>query len=127
MTSKGNPEPVIRVGIVEDDERIRGSLVQILERAGSVRCIAACASAEEALRCTLLESADIILMDINLPGQSGIECLSELKMLWPSLQVVMLTVYEDTEHIFSSLKAGACGYLLKRSSPEELIAALRDV
>ncbi len=117
----------IRVALVEDDARIRSSLISLLELADGFRCVNAFASAEEALAGPLAEIADVVLMDINLPGRSGIECVSELKRRIPALLVVMLTVYEDTDRIFAALRAGASGYLLKRTPPAELLESIREV
>jgi DNA-binding NarL/FixJ family response regulator len=92
-----------------------------------VRCVCACGSAEEALREIPPAAPDVVLMDINLPGLSGIGCTTRLKQQMPALQVIMLTVYEDGDSIFSALKAGACGYLLKRSSSAEILDAVTAV
>jgi DNA-binding NarL/FixJ family response regulator len=90
-------------------------------------CVCACATAEEALETIPRHQPEIVLMDIQLPKLSGIECTAQLKRLLPSLHIIMVTVYEDTERIFRALRAGACGYLLKRCTPEELISAVREV
>jgi DNA-binding NarL/FixJ family response regulator len=90
-------------------------------------CVYACATAEKALKEIPKHQPDIVLMDIQLPDISGIECTAQLKQLLPSVQIIMVTVYEDTERIFKALRAGACGYLLKRCTPEELISAIREV
>ena len=119
------PEP-IRVALVEDDGRIRASLISLFELAQGYRCVNAFASAEEALAGSVTDIADVILMDINLPGRSGIECVAELKRRNPTLLVIMLTVYEDADKIFSALRAGASGYLLKRTPPSELLEAIRE-
>ncbi len=121
-----NAEP-IRVALVEDDERIRASLISLFELAEGYRCVNAFATAEEALASGVEGVADVVLMDINLPGQSGIECVAELKRRKPGLLLVMLTVYEDTDRIFAALRAGASGYLLKRTHPTELLESIRDV
>jgi DNA-binding NarL/FixJ family response regulator len=86
-----------------------------------------CATAAEALKEIPKHQPDIVLMDIQLPDISGIECTAQLKQLMPSVQIIMVTVYEDTERIFKALRAGACGYLLKRCTPEELIFAIHEV
>lgn len=117
----------IRVALVEDDGRIRASLISLFELAEGYRCVNAFASAEEALAGAVADIADVVLMDINLPGRSGIECVAELKRRNPSLLVIMLTVYEDADKIFAALRAGASGYLLKRTPPAELLEAIRDV
>ena len=117
----------ITVAIVEDSRTIRESLRRILEDTPGLRCEWAVSSAEEALveapRCR----PDVILMDIHLPNMSGIECTARLKAALPEADVIMLTVYEDNDKIFKALQAGACGYLLKRTRPEELIQAIKDV
>lgn len=126
MSTEAKSSP-IRVGIVEDDDRIRESLVALIERAPGFRCVAAHPSAEEALPGLAGVRPDVVLMDINLPGKSGIECVADLKSLLPATQIVMLTVFEDTDKIFQSLQAGASGYLLKRTPPEELLTAMDEV
>ena len=117
----------IPVSIVEDDEPVGSMLAQWIQQAPEFRCINRHASAEAALAALPAEKPAVVLMDINLPGISGIECVRRLKPLLPGTQFVMLTVYEDPEHIFNALAVGACGYLLKRLSRAELLAALRDV
>ncbi len=116
-----------KVAIVEDDRGLREQLAQILGAARDVRFVGACASGEEALERIHLLHPDVVLMDIKLPGMSGIECVAQLKRVLPGLQVIMLTVYEDSESIFRALKAGADGYLLKSSPPEVLLQAIDDV
>jgi DNA-binding NarL/FixJ family response regulator len=113
--------------VVEDDSRLRGQLLQILEDLDDIQCLGACGSAEEALEVVPRKKPDVVLMDIKLPKMSGIQCVHELKKVLPALQVIMVTVYEDTERIFKALKSGASGYLVKSGPPEQLIAAIRDV
>jgi DNA-binding NarL/FixJ family response regulator len=115
------------VSIVEDDSSIRQILTEWINHGEGFRCISVQNSAESALAKLPMEKPRIVLMDINLPCQSGIECVHRLKPIMPDTQFVMLTVYEDTKHIFDALKAGACGYLLKGMPREELIAALKQV
>jgi len=115
------------VALVEDSAPMRRNLERMLRRAPGVRCVCACGTAEEALEQIPRSRPDVVLMDINLPGASGIECTARLKQQMPATQVIMLTVYEDTTSIFSALKAGACGYLLKRSSPGEILDAVTTV
>jgi DNA-binding NarL/FixJ family response regulator len=112
---------------VEDDRGLREQLVKILNSAPGIRCAGACISAEEALELIPAKHPDVVLMDIRLPGMSGIDCVAELKRSLPALQVIMLTVYEDSERIFRALKAGAAGYLVKSSPPEKLLEAIVDV
>ncbi len=117
----------IRVGIVEDDRSFRENLAAWIDQTAGFSCTAACASAEEALK-RLPESApDVVLMDIHLPGKSGIECVTRLRRLLPQTQVIMLTVEEDSEQVFESLKAGATGYLVKHVAPEEILEAVAEV
>lgn len=118
--------PVISVAIVEDDAGIRESLAAFLGRATGVRCLAAYCNAEDALRGFKSVTPDVVLMDINLPGRSGIEATRELKRLRPDARILMLTVYEDNKALFDSLKAGACGYLLKRTASEKIVEAIRE-
>lgn len=118
---------MITIGIVEDDAVVRGSLTRLIGEAQGFRCLAACASGEEALQRLPKVKPQVVLMDVNLPKISGIECTRQLRELLPQTQVLMLTVYEDSDHLFKALKAGASGYLLKRSEPEEVLEAIRDV
>lgn len=123
-----NPElKRIHVAVVEDNERVRGSLVRLLEESPGFSCLSACSSAEQALQAGFENSADVVLMDINLPGQSGIECVSVLKHRRPQLQFMMLTVYEDADKVLAALKAGATGYLLKRTPPAQILNAIREL
>ncbi len=115
------------VVVVEDDKGLREQLVQILESTPDIQCMGAYTSAEEALPQILANNPDVVLMDIKLPHMSGIQCVAEIKKTSPNLQVIMVTVYEDSERIFRALKAGANGYLVKSSPPEQLLAAIRDV
>jgi DNA-binding NarL/FixJ family response regulator len=117
----------IAVSIVEDNDQVRKTLARLINRAEGFRCLSQHANAEVALEALPNERPDVVLMDINLPGMNGVECVRRLKPVAPGIQVVMLTVYEDTENIFSALLAGATGYLLKRTSSAELLAAIRDV
>ncbi len=116
-----------RIAIVEDNKTIRESLMEFVQADPECCCVCACATAEEALEAIPRHQPEIVLMDIQLPKLSGIECTAQLKRLLPSLHIIMVTVYEDTERIFKALRAGACGYLLKRCTPEELISAVREV
>lgn len=116
-----------KVAIVEDDNGLREQLAQILGSASDVRFVGACASGEDALERIPALQPDVVLMDIKLPGMSGIECVAHLKRILPSLQILMLTVYEDSERIFRALKAGADGYLVKSSPPSVLLEAIDDV
>src|SRR5579859_1128380 len=115
------------VAIVEDNAVIRNTFRQWIDAAPGFRCVAACSSAEEALVEIPRLKPDVVLMDINLPGESGIACTAQLKEKLPGVQVIIVTVYRNHELIFQALQAGACGYLLKRSSPEELLKAISEV
>jgi DNA-binding NarL/FixJ family response regulator len=115
------------VVVVEDNRGLREQIVQILEAAPDLKCLGAFASAEEALPEILGKNPDVVLMDIRLPGMSGIQCVAEIKKVLPTMQIIMVTVYEDSERIFRALKAGANGYLVKSSPPKTLLAAIRDV
>ena len=117
----------ITVSIVEDNDRFRGTLARVLNRADGFRCISQFASAEDALKGLPAEAPGVVLMDINLPGMNGVECVRQLKQLLPTVQVMMLTVYEDTDNIFAALAAGATGYMLKRTPRAELLEAIREV
>ena len=117
----------ITVSIVEDDAAAREILADWIRRAQGFRCAGMHASGEGALATLPAEKPTVVLMDINLPGMSGIECVRRLKPSLPDTQFVMLTVYEDSDYIFNALTAGASGYLLKRMPRAELLAALRDV
>jgi DNA-binding NarL/FixJ family response regulator len=116
-----------KVAVVEDNQGLRQQLVQILNSAPDIRCVGAFSSAEEALKEIPARKPDVVLMDIKLPGMSGIECVVELKTIMPALQIIMVTVYEDSERLFRALKAGANGYLVKSSPPKQLLEAVRDV
>jgi DNA-binding NarL/FixJ family response regulator len=118
---------MIRVSIVEDDNRIRESLAVLIDGGENIRCISTHPTAEEAFTQIPLKKPDVVLMDINLPKMSGIECVRKLKTLLPRLQILMLTMYEDDELVFQSLMAGASGYLVKRTSPAELLQAIEEV
>lgn len=115
------------VAIVEDDAGIRDNLVALLNGSPGYRCVGACGSAEESLAQIPHWRPDVVLMDINLPKMSGIECVARLKARLPELLVLMLTVYEDGDSIFRALKAGASGYLIKRVATDKLLEAIDDV
>ena len=117
----------IKVSIVEDNEQLRTTLAKMIARSEGFECLGQHPSAEAGLEAIPNEKPDVVLMDINLPGMNGVECVRKLKQILPNTQVVMLTAYEDTENIFNSLAAGAAGYLLKRSKSQEILDAVRDV
>jgi DNA-binding NarL/FixJ family response regulator len=117
----------IDVAIIEDDASVREIISGWLSRTKGFRCVGAYESTESALELLPAGKPAVVLSDINLPGLSGIECVRQLKPLLPETQFVMLTVYEDAEHIFNALSAGASGYLLKRTTRKGLIEALSEV
>ena len=116
-----------KIAIVEDNKVIRESLTEFVQADPECRCVCACATAEEALKLIPKHEPEIVLMDIQLPNMSGIDCIAHMKRLLPSVHIIMVTVYEDTDRIFKALRMGACGYLLKRCTPEEVVAAIREV
>jgi DNA-binding NarL/FixJ family response regulator len=118
---------MISVSIVDDEKKLCQSIATFLNASTGFRCVSIYGSAKAALQKLPGDQPDVVLMDINMAGMDGIECVRQLKVLAPQIQIVMLTVYEDTERIFTALAAGATGYLLKRYEPEELLQAIRDV
>ena len=117
----------IRIAVVEDDSTVRNGLRMLLNGTPGFSCIDAYGSGEEALTGIPGNQPDVVLMDINLPGISGIECILKLKEMDLPVLFIMLTVFEDTDAIFRSLSAGACGYLLKHTPPAKLLEAIQDV
>jgi DNA-binding NarL/FixJ family response regulator len=117
----------ISVSIVEDNEQLRKTLARVISRSEGFECVSHYGTAEEALAALPKEKPEVVLMDINLPGINGVECVRKLKETSPDILSVMLTVYEDTENIFNALAAGASGYLLKRTKTPELLEAIREV
>ena len=117
----------IAISIVEDNDKLRATLARVIDRTDGFRCVSEYANAEDALADLPKIKPDVVLMDINLPGINGVECVRQLKKLLPQIQVMMLTVYEDTENIFNALAAGANGYMLKRTPAKELIEAIREM
>ena len=117
----------ITVSIVEDNDQLRGTLARVINRAEGFHCLSQYPDAEAAVEALPRDHPDVVLMDINLPGMNGVECVRRLKQLAPDSLVIMLTVYEDTENIFNALAAGASGYLLKRTPRAEVLDAIREV
>ena len=117
----------IKVAIVDDDEGIRATLATLIRRAPALRLAGGYPDAETALKEIPGHAPDVVLMDINLPGMNGVECVRQLKTILPGVQFLMLTVYEDSDSLFNSLKAGASGYMLKRTASARLIEAIQDV
>ena len=118
---------MIKIALVEDNASIRETFREWFDAAPGMRCLCACATAREALQEIPRCRPDVVLMDINLPDESGITCTAKLKRLLPELRIVIVTIYKDYDLIFQALQAGASGYLLKRSSPEELLQAIKYV
>ena len=118
--------PPVRVAIVEDQAGVAASLTKLINRVAGLQVIAAYPDGETALAQIPRQKPEVVLMDIGLPGMSGIDCVRELKAVLPALPIIMLTVYDDGEHLFNSLKAGASGYLLKRTTGEKLVEAITE-
>src|ERR1041385_894458 len=116
-----------KVAIVEDNATLRKYLAEVIGNTPAHRCVCACESAEEALIQIPAQRPNVVLMDIHLPGESGIACTARLREKMPNLQIIMLTVYKDMKVIFNALKAGACGYVLKRSDDQEILDAIAEV
>jgi DNA-binding NarL/FixJ family response regulator len=115
------------VAIIEDNNTMRKTLEELINATPGYRCVCACSTSKEALARVPKQRPDVALMDIHLPDESGIACMAQLTQEMPELQVIMVTIYADTELILRALKAGACGYILKRSRPEEIINAIAEV
>src|SRR5512133_1783131 len=121
------PQTPTRVAIVEDDQQTRASLERLVRSTEGFECTGVFSSGEEAVEGMGRRPVHVVLMDINLPGMSGVECTRQLKTLFPDILIVMLTVYDDSDRIFQALKMGASGYLLKRATADEIVAAVQNV
>ena len=119
--------PMIKVSIVEDDAKLRETLVRYFAGQPGFRCLKAYPNAEAALADIPQHPPDVALMDINLPGMSGIECVFRLREAAPSVKIIMLTVFEESEQVFKALSAGAFGYLVKSNRPAKILEAIREV
>src|SRR3954465_1882637 len=117
---------MIKVGIVEDNKTVREGFETLLNRTPGFQCVCTCGSVAEALKTIPKAQPDVVLMDIQLPDSTGVECTEKIKAQMPKLQIVIVTVYEDSERIFQALRAGACGYLLKRAEPEKILTAIKE-
>ncbi len=117
---------MIKVGIVEDNKTLREGFETLLNRTPGFQCVCTCATVAEALKKIPKAMPDVVLMDIQLPDSTGVECTAKIKEMMPKIHIVIVTVYEDSERIFQALRAGACGYLLKRAQPEKIIAAIKE-
>jgi DNA-binding NarL/FixJ family response regulator len=117
----------ITVALVEDNALVRTSVEQVLRDSAACRWVGSSCDAERALESMPVWNPDVVLMDLELPGMSGADCAARLKEVLPHVQILVLTVFSDSAQIFKALKAGASGYLLKRSSPHEVVQAIKDV
>lgn len=117
----------VTVAIVEDNASIRETLERLIADAPGFTCVCTCETGGDALRMIPRFAPQVVVMDIRLPDLTGIECTARLKRQMPALQVLMFTVHEDHDNIFKALEAGACGYILKRSTPEEILEAITDI
>ena len=118
---------MVQVAIVEDNKTTREALETIVNLSPDCRCVCVCETAEDALRMIPEHQPQVVLMDIQLPKMTGVECVARLKERLPAVQVIMVTVYQDPDRIFRALRAGASGYLLKRATPDKVLSAIRDV
>jgi DNA-binding NarL/FixJ family response regulator len=116
-----------RIALVEDDNGLRASMVSLLKRTSWIRVVADYADAKSALADIVPRKPDVVLMDVNMPEMSGVECVTHLKALLPRVYILMLTVHDDNDSLFNSILAGADGYLLKDTVPSRLLAAIREV
>ncbi len=117
---------MIKVGIVEDNKTVREGFETLLNRTAGFQCVCTSATVADALRQIPRAQPDVVLMDIQLPDSTGVECTAKIKEMMPAVHIVIVTVYEDSERIFQALRAGACGYLLKRAQPEKVLAAIQE-
>lgn len=118
---------MIRIAIVEDNATMLSALRDWVSHDPAFLCVCACSTGREAIMRIPEARPDVVLMDIQLPGVSGIACTARLKQMLPALRIIMVTVYRDNDRIFQALKAGACGYLLKRSAPEDVLRSIHEV
>lgn len=122
-----NTDQIIRVSIVEDIPEIRDALRVLIHGSDGFECTLVYPDAEEALDKMPLNKVDVVLMDITLPRMNGIECMKILKTKKPDVLFMMCTVHDDDDHVFNALKAGAAGYILKRTSPAQILEAISDI
>src|SRR6185437_9680242 len=118
---------ITRVAVVEDSGTLRQCLEKMISRTSGYKCVCTCANSEEALVEIPKALPDVVLMDIHMPGESGITCTARLRQAIPELQIIILTVYNDTKMVFQALRAGACGYVLKRADQKDILAAIAEV
>lgn len=127
VTAPAESRPAVTtVALVEDDAGLRRTMERLLNFSPGFRCVCSCGSGEEAVKQIPRNPPDVVLMDIHLPNRSGIECAALLRQQLPKLQIIMLTVYDDSATLFKALRAGACGYLLKRARPDEILEAIHE-
>lgn len=117
---------MIKVGIVEDNKTLRDGYETLINRTPGMQCVCTCMSVGDGLKNIPKVNPDVVLMDIQLPDGTGIECTAKLKELLPDVQIVVVTVYADSDRIFQALQAGASGYLLKRATPKRIIEAIQE-
>jgi DNA-binding NarL/FixJ family response regulator len=127
MNAAKDTRKKVRVALVEDNAKLRRSLTTLLNATPDLDCVEVCADAEQALKVLPDVAPDIVLMDIHLPGMNGIECVARLAEVLPTVRIVMLTAFESSEEVFSSLAAGARGYVLKSTPPAQLLESVREV
>ena len=128
MKATKPPVPAIQIALVEDDSGLSESIASILQKAGPDICfVGAARTGEQALAEFPALKPDLVLMDLKLPGMQGVECVARLTALMPELQIVIITVFDDTELVFESLAAGAIGYLTKPVTPDQLLKAIREI
>jgi DNA-binding NarL/FixJ family response regulator len=125
--NRGKVNKTIEVALVEDDAGVRANLAAMLDSTPGFKCVGSYPDGSAALKSIFTHRPDVVLMDINMPGMLGPECVRKLKDGAPNLPVIMLTVYDDSEQVFKSLMAGATGYLLKRTPKDKLLEAIREV
>ena len=117
---------MITVGIVEDNKTLREGFETLINRTPDMKCICACSTVGDAVKRIPEAKPDVVLMDIQLPDGTGIDCTARIKELLPKVQIIVVTVYADADWIFQALQAGACGYLLKRATPARIIDAVQE-
>lgn len=123
----GNIKAPISVAVIEDTTALGKLIRKVVDAREQMRCVGVWENAEEGLEAIDKSVPDVVLMDISLPGMSGIDATAKLKEKHPDVEVIILTVYDDPDKVFQALKAGASGYLLKQASPDELCRAIIDV
>ncbi len=126
MKEPAREENIIRVTIVEDDDEIRSGLCWLLNHSEGFICMGTCRNCADVMKGIEDNTPDVVLMDIGLPGKSGIECVRTIKEYYPRVEILMVTVYSDDEKVFQSIRNGAVGYILKNTSSDKLLDAIRE-